>query len=303
MVEIRQEAQWLAVAITTALNLLIQDSQDNECLRWEPECSVSSSLLEDLEYNANIRNYIFPSWIKKKTISRTCNVYLDLSCDPEDNQWKFDNNMGLESLLGLWAWSLMCEPEVEKKDELISLIQSRALEVPVRRIVLIPAVEVLKEKLPRNSFNFKEHTFGSSATQPEPGNLWEEVGSNYRPLQGRLKGDLVQQYVFRIFGGRIDGRSDSPNLERDSGTVKMFTAHTSSTLVSSCAHEVFASFLASVLDKIPGARLETGPRGLLTRSLVDSLVKAFTDSQLGSAEEAMLCVLPPIFHKLGEGSS
>ncbi|CAH0050506.1 unnamed protein product, partial [Clonostachys solani] len=217
--------------------------------------------------------------------------------------WKFDNNMELESVLGLWAWSLMSDRAVEKKDGLSSLIRSRALEVPARRIVsTAEEIEILEAWLPDNVFNLKEHTFHSWATQSEPGSLWEEFDSKYRPFRGQLEGDIIQPSVVRFFGWNIHVSSNLQDRYRDSGTLKMFSARTSGTLVSSCAHEIFASFLASVLDKASereDARIEVDDLDFRLRSpLVDKVVKAFTDSQLGSTEEAMFCVLPPIISRL-----
>ncbi|CAG9987980.1 unnamed protein product [Clonostachys byssicola] len=294
MVEVRQEAQRLAVAITTALNLLFPDRNDNECLRWGVECFISAALRYDRGGYSNFE------------IADPYTVYLNVLHDPE-NQWKFENNMEVESLLGLWVWSLMSEPTMEKTDELSSLVRSRALEFPVRRIVSTAAkIENLKRWLPRKAFNFKEHTLSFELRHSEPGRLWGEINDEcklYRSVWDFRQQDNVRPTV-RLFGWNIEPRSDLKDLCKASGTFKMISTTTSGTLVSSCAHEVFASFLASVLDEFPDhedARIEVANEDPHLRSpLVEKLVKAFTDSQLGSAEEAMLCVLPPIVSRLDQ---
>jgi hypothetical protein len=213
--------------------------------------------------------------------------------------------MELEILLGLWVWSLMADPTAEERDELSSRIRSRALEVPVRRIVsTAEKIENLKAWLPRNAFNFKEHTINFDDECAEPGSLWSEAGNEYKEYNspwGNRRGDIIRPLI-RPFGWNTEGDSSAMNLYNTSGKFKMLSAASSGTLVSSCADEVFASFLTSVLDKFTkqeDARIEVVDGDPHLRSpLVEKVVKAFTDSQLGSAEEAMLCVLPPIISRL-----
>ncbi|KAH7119276.1 hypothetical protein EDB81DRAFT_667416, partial [Dactylonectria macrodidyma] len=83
---------------------------------------------------------------------------------------------------------------------------------------------------------------------------------------------------------------------------RVWTAPTNSSLLSLCAQEVFGSFIASILDivdDVGSIDIQETRDFRLESSFVSEIVKLFTERQLGSREDALLCVLPPMIPRLG----
>lgn len=94
----------------------------------------------------------------------------------------------------------------------------------------------------------------------------------------------------RFFGWKAAQLSQSPGSE----TSSLWSAPINGSLVSTCAQEVFASFITSMLDIVNGV----GPVGIqeaepfrLENSLVTEIVGLFTEMGLASRQEALFCVI------------
>ncbi|KAL7789097.1 hypothetical protein V8C37DRAFT_418073 [Trichoderma ceciliae] len=277
MVEVRENAQRLALAIESAVNTIFskgprirEEWKNAESMFWSFDCDVASV--------KGSKDSGYPQ--KQHTL------YLELTRGSPETPWELKEKLELEGLLGLWVWSLKSDPAVEIKVSQSGFTVSRATEIPTRRIVSTNrniAETDLKIWLGGEIPSFKEDTLSLNSVQRgDPSTIWD------------------QETKVRFFGWH----AAEPSHSND--PLKVWSASTNTSFLSLCAQEVFGSFIASILDivdDIGDINIQGTLHLRLDSSLVSELVKLFTERQLGSKEDALLCVLPPMLPRLGMPST
>ena len=291
MVEVRNESQQLAALIEATAKKIFSKAEikkewkDATSMFWGIDCTLYKQN-EDLT----------TSW-KNHT------VYLEFTQDPDDprNPWMLKSKLELEAILGLWVWSLKSDPAVETEDTVTGLKRSTTDDIQARRIVPTDQVRepdlgiwlgddiniITEYNLYNTPADIGDADIGDAST------VWtktdeKDVEYNKRFPSARQRGSLPR---VRFFGWKAAQLSRSLGYE----TPGLWSAPIKGSLVSTCAQEVFASFITSMLDIVDSVGLvdvqETEPFRL-ENSLVADIVGLFTEMGLGSRQEALFCVIP-----------
>ncbi|KAM0456364.1 hypothetical protein ACHAPV_007306 [Trichoderma viride] len=270
MVEAREISQRLALAIESVVNTICskntkfqEEWRDHKSMFWSFACDVASVASSE----------------SCKSLSQHT-LYLQLARGNLESPWRLQNKLELEGLLGLWVWSLKSDPEVEKLHDRLTI--SRAAEIPIRRIVST------KENISDTGLNIwlgsEMPTFDVVSVCPTS----ERCDPSAVQYQGRET---------RLFGWY----TTEPSRRHGSAPFKVWSASTDSSLLSLCAQEVFGSFLVSIFDTMDAVEdidIQETPHVHLESKIVSEMIQLFTDARLGSREDALLCVLPPIISRL-----
>ncbi|PON24118.1 hypothetical protein TGAM01_v207129 [Trichoderma gamsii] len=270
MVEVREISQRLAVAIESIVNVICsknakfqEDWRDHKSMLWSFACDVASVASSE----------------SRKSISQHT-LYLQLARGSLESPWRLQNRFELEGLLGLWVWSMKSDPEVERLQDRLTI--SRAAEIPIQRIVST------KENIRATGLNIwlgsEMPTFDVVSVCPTS----ERCDPSTVQYQGRET---------RLFGWY----TTEPSRRHGSAPFKVWSASTDSSLLSLCAQEVFGAFLVSIFDTMDAVEdidIQETPHVHLESKLVSEMIQLFTDARLGSREDALLCVLPPIISRL-----
>lgn len=270
MVQVREISQRLALAIESIVNTICsknakfqEEWRDHTSMFWSFACDVTSIASSE----------------SCKSLSQHT-LYLQLARGSLESPWRLQNKLELEGLLGLWIWSLKSDPEVEKLQDRLTI--SRAAEIPMRRIVST------KENIRDTGLNIwlgsEMPSFDAISVCPAS----ERCDPSAVQYQGRET---------RLFGWY----TTEPSWRHGSVPFKVWSASTDSSLLSLCAQEVFGSFLVSIFDTMDAVEdidIQETPHVHLESKLVSEIIQLFTDARLGSREDALLCVLPPIISRL-----
>ncbi|KAJ4307754.1 hypothetical protein N0V84_012520 [Fusarium piperis] len=186
MVEVRENAQRLALAIESAVNTVFSKSpkirdgwETAESMFWSFACDIASKDLptnsEQDQASTELRNQHI--------------LYLHLGRESPENPWRLQNSLELEGLLGLWVWSLKSDLAVEALDSQSQLTVSRAAEIPARRIVSTNgniAKTDLKIWLGGEILGLAEDTLHLTTTQPrDPSTIWEQGNGEHNWVKRR----------------------------------------------------------------------------------------------------------------------
>lgn len=292
MVTVRQEAQRLRLAVESVINkiysttgLIRQEERTATRLGWQVNVAVPDKLSELQSIN------------------------LLFVRDDSDVLWKMQDKFAMEGLLGLWLWSLKSDPVVEIEDRQNNFTMSRAVEIPARRIVAtdINLQADLRLWLGGDAGNFTEGMMNLSCPNCDnPSTIWQDSGELYLPFAGKKLPEQLDSRISRFFGWQAMAMG-VPHMA-SSNTYRIWTATTNNPLLSLCSQEILASFIASILvlvDDVGGIDIQDSEtRHLrLKNTLVSELTGVFTETQIGSKEDALLCILPSILHKLSISST
>ncbi|KAM0479862.1 hypothetical protein ACHAPX_004439 [Trichoderma viride] len=270
MVEVRETSQRLALAIESIVNAICskntkfqEEWRDHKSMFWSFACDVASVASSE----------------SRESLSQHT-LYLQLARGSLESPWRLQNKLELEGLLGLWVWSLKSDPEVERLQDRLTI--SRAAEIPIQRIVST------KENISATGLNIwlgnEMPTFDVVSVCPTS----ERCDPSTVQYQGRET---------RLFGWY----TTEPSQRHSSAPFKVWSASTDSSLLSLCAQEVFGSFLVSIfdtMDAVEDTDIQETPHVHLENKLVSEMIQLFADARLGSREDALLCVLPPIISRL-----
>lgn len=270
MVQAREISQRLALAIESIVNTICSKNTKFQ-EEWRDQTSMFWSFACDVASIAPSESY--------KSLSQHV-LYLQLARGSLESPWKLQNKLELEGLLGLWVWSLKSDPEVEKLQDRLTI--SRATEIPTRRIVST------KENIRDTGLNIwlgsEMPSFDATSVCPAS----ESCDPSTIQYQGRET---------RFFGWY----TTEPSQRHGSVPFKVWSASSESSLLSLCAQEVFGSFLMSIfdtMDAVEDVDIQEAPYVHLESKLVSEIIQLFTGTRLGSREDALLCVLPPIISRL-----
>ncbi|CAI7627382.1 unnamed protein product [Penicillium viridicatum] len=290
MVEVRSESQQLAVLIEATAKTIFSKAEiktewkDATSMFWGIDCTL-------YKQNKDLPN----SW-KNHT------VYLEFTQDPDNpgNPWMLKSKLELEGILGLWVWSLKSDPAVETEDTVTGLKRSTADDIQARRIVptdqarepdlgiwLGDEINIITEyNLHHTPAAIGDADIGDAST------VWTKTGEKdvkyTRNFPSAAQGSPPR---VRFFGWKAAQLPQSPGSE----TSSLWSAPIKGSLVSTCAQEVFASFITSMLDIVNGVGpvdVQEAEPFRLENSLVTEIVGLFTEMGLGSRQEALFCVIP-----------
>ncbi|OQD64127.1 hypothetical protein PENPOL_c008G08361 [Penicillium polonicum] len=291
MVEVRSESQKLAGLIEATAKTIFSKAEiktewkDATSMFWGIDCTL-------YKQNKDLPN----SW-KNHT------VYLEFTQDPDNpgNPWMLKSKLELEGILGLWVWSLKSDPAVETEDTVTGLKRSTADDIQARRIVptdqarkpdlgiwLGDEINIITEyNLHHPPADIGDADIGDAST------VWTKTGEKDVKYTRNFPSPAQPGSPPRVrfFGWKAAQLSQSPGSE----TSSLWSAPIKGSLVSTCAQEVFASFITSMLDIVNGAGpvdVQEAEPFRLENSLVTEIVGLFTEMGLGSRQEALFCVIP-----------
>ncbi|OAQ97345.1 hypothetical protein LLEC1_05057 [Akanthomyces lecanii] len=298
MVEVRQSAKSLTKAIESAINEIFSHRHRirdgwfaTSRIFWEIDCIVA--LRQELPGSLQgSSGSLSPAPDERNDKQK---VYLEF--EDEGTSWKLQDPAALEGLLGLWIWSLKSgQTTTASHFDVPALI---AGQVPRKRIIATgPYIPEALAKwfnnenigLPEKSSQVGLPDRAATGTISPP-----EYGDPYRPVPYGRKVD-AQVRFFGWYG--VDGEV----AREKKNEVSAWTIETESDLLTLCSQEIFGSFLSGilhVLDDIGTVDIqETQEPFLVERTLISQMMELFTKTGLGSKDDALLCVLPPIITPL-----
>ncbi|KAJ6127761.1 hypothetical protein N7471_008978 [Penicillium samsonianum] len=291
MVEVRSESRQIAALIEATIKTILSKAKIKK--KWETASSMFWGIDCALGKQAN-----------QPSIPQEHTIYLEFTQDSAalGSPWVLKNKRELEGILGLWVWSLKSDPRIETKDQWTGFIRSTASDIGARRI--IPTDQVMKPDLEiwlgDDMKTITKSALHSASTELRDASaVWTmstnpEVTDVY-PI-GELAPDvqLTQPPPLRFFGWKTANLSQSQDFD-------LWSAPMIGSLVISCAQEIFASFLTSILDIVDNfgdIHIKDAESIRLENGLVSEIVTLFTEMRLGSKLEALLCVMPLVLPQL-----
>ncbi|CAG8145438.1 unnamed protein product [Penicillium olsonii] len=322
MVQVRGASLQLATMIDATLKMILskakikedwlnkmkkQPSAECPSLFWGLECILSR------EADPNIEGPV----TRGSNTHRTHTVYIELVPEDADNEngpWILKNKRELEGILGLWTWSLKAHPDIETVDFDTGLTMSVSGDIQSRRIV--PASQADRDTgdltmwLGEDVDIITKHSLHPASDDPlDPSIIWRRmVKSKLKQISPHHELRKAQPAVsyhkqwFRFFGWKA---SNSPE-NHENPTPSVWSSPVQGSLVSACAQEVFISFLGGILDIVEDlgdVNIQETKSFRLENSLVTEIVELFTEMQLGSRQEALMCVLPLMIPRLRVSST
>jgi ankyrin repeat protein len=292
MVVARSESRQLAVLIEATVRTIFSKAVVKEERREEWE--KAQSMFWGIDCTLSDQN----NGLSRSDPSNKQTIYLEfVRRDPEkrESPWILKNHLQLEGILGLWVWSLKSDPAVEIKDSVTGLKTSTAGDIQAQRIVSNdPAMKRdLDIWLGDDSDNLTEHDLDPSSGDASI--IWKKMGK--KTVQHKAKytsSARSDSTLIRFFGWKAAQSQGS-----EASTV--WSAPVKGSLVSPCAQELFTLFLASILDivdDIGRVNVQTSETIRLENTLVTDIVGLFTEMQLGSRQEALICIMPLMIPRL-----
>ncbi|KZL76962.1 ankyrin repeat domain-containing protein 28 [Colletotrichum tofieldiae] len=293
LVPVRQLAQQLKNAIESSAKILFPTEHDwgAKPLPWiiqAAECSYSASC---------------PS-IKRVPIR------IPLQRNSESpTKWNV-NQRHLEAAIGLWTWSIISNPRMEKDDKFKFKV-SEASEVPASRIMAVGTTPDELERAKTDmqfwtddfpSLTAKTLTVTKDRMGTGPDIVWEtkEDGS-ICSASGTQSSSAPRpkQSLLRLFGWQF---ATLPTLDGSSTKAFALTTALSHSISTACAQDIYQSFLCAtteVLGSIGGqTKYSKGSRGFcLVNEVVSGLVECFKESSLGSTQDAFSVILPALRYR------
>ncbi|KAK2002120.1 hypothetical protein LX36DRAFT_652618 [Colletotrichum falcatum] len=290
LVPARQLAEQLRKAIQSSIKVLYPKGSGDGTITWKLHMTGA-------EYDqAN------PS-------SRAENVWLQLPLQGrKDLSSAWDTiQRHLEAAIGLWTWSIISDPRMEKpvNSSRSSSKVSKASEVPVCRIM---AVGLTQEEVEGAEVEMKFWTddfpltmqrnivVGGDPRALGPDVLWHDVGDNgtIRSTSSTTTNSLYRhpsQSLLRLFGWQ------SATLPSPNGFS--LTTGVNHSVSSACAQDLYQQFLryaVSNLDSVGGQTkaLKGSSRFCVQNEVVSGLVECFKESGLGSTQDAFSVILPAL---------
>ncbi|CAI7636328.1 unnamed protein product [Penicillium bialowiezense] len=293
MVEVRRQSQQLATMIEATLKTILSKAKIKEewianmkngpgdkfpSIFWGMDCALSRQEFN----NKGLGNQTSKS-------SKRHTVYLELApkdAEVENSPWVLKNKRELEAILGLWTWSLKADPEIETKDSETGLTKSLAGDIQARRIVpahqanqetgdlgmwLGKDIDIITEHslIPTSDNPFDSGTLSYTASQAMDSSLWLKATDSTQTQPGNIS--------------------------------SLWSAPIQGSLVSACAQEVFLSFFDSISDIVEDfgdVQIQETEGFRLENSLLTEIAQLFTEMQLGSRQEALICLLPLVIPRL-----
>lgn len=297
MVEVRNQSHRLASLVEATLETVISKAE----LKPPWKAALKARIQED-PGNAPSVVWALDCTVGKQgagtpSSHRPQTIYLEFSQDREapGSPWLLKNKRELEGILGLWVWSLKSDPTIETQDRVTGLRRSTAGDIQARRI--IPTGQAINSDLDiwlgDDIKNIKIYILRSTSTGlRDASTVWTRMGKKDVYPTSKIALDArLNNPQLRFFGWNTADLSPSQDFHEPS----LWSASMTDSLVAPCAQEIFASFLTSILDIVDGlgdVHVKEAESFRLENNLVSEVVNLFTEMQLGSRLEALLCVIP-----------
>ncbi|KAJ5211208.1 hypothetical protein N7491_011028 [Penicillium cf. griseofulvum] len=305
MVEVRTESRQIAALIEATIKTVLSKAKIKK--KWETASSMFWGIDCALGKQTNQSPIHKTPAIYMEFARKTHTIYLEIAQDfaAPGSPWVLKNKRELEGILGLWVWSLKSDLRIETKDPWTDFIRSTASDIGARRIistdqVMEPDLEIwlgddMKTITKSSIYSISTDLCDASAVWTMRTNSGAMTVYLYSQ---RVPGLQLTQPTLRFFGWKNANLSQS----LDSEGLNIWSAPMTGSLVRSCAQEIFASFLTSILHIVddfgPVHIIEEAELIRLENSLVSEIVAIFTDMRLGSKLEALLCVMPLMLPQL-----
>ncbi|KAH3055681.1 hypothetical protein KXW16_006644, partial [Aspergillus fumigatus] len=309
MVEGRLEAERLGSAMEATINSIFLKTtvkpewKDADVLYWSFTCTVSDSTAVPPDGNGGSRHSQASQQAQAHQEPCTWDLKFQRS---HESPWRLEKVQDLEALSGLWVWSLKSDPIVEKDDRQSGLKQSRAARIPARRIISVNEETLGSELaiwLPGTTVKVtKSEIHIEPSERCEPSTIWRTSSDKpYESATDELP-ELIDNNVARYFGWYA-GKLPRAGVPHDLG---VWWVPADGLLVSSCVQDVFGSFFKSILDiadDVGGIEILEVPHFRLNNMLVTEVAEIFVGNDLGTGNNALLCILPAILGRLQVSSS
>ncbi|RYP89210.1 hypothetical protein DL770_004508 [Monosporascus sp. CRB-9-2] len=238
---------------------------------------------------------------------------------PQNSQrstWQIDSAM-LESVLGLWMWALLYNAQSLAYDDFGNQV-SRAEEVKRVRIVAADALQKPDTQpelnlwlspdddvkfddgiltLPHNADDDGLSGLWSCDLQEERWNLQTQAAARLYPGTRFCGWSLVYEALAARTAGSANASPVASNPAHARGDVQIQYVRTEQSLLDVCTQELFTALLMSLILHTGAGEttvVESSGHVRLKNPVVDSFAKAFTESNLGSHSEALLCIIPAL---------
>ncbi|RYP68194.1 hypothetical protein DL771_006794 [Monosporascus sp. 5C6A] len=238
---------------------------------------------------------------------------------PQNSQrstWQIDSAM-LESVLGLWVWSLLYNTQSLAYDDFGNQV-SRAEEVKRARIVAADALHKPDSQpelnlwlgpvddvqfndgiltLPHNVDDDGLSGLWSCDLQEERWNLQTQTATGLHPGTRFCGWNLVYEALAFRTAGSAETSPVSSHADSRRADVQIQYVRTEQSLLDVCSQELFTALLMSLMRHTGASEttvVESGGHVRLKNPVVDSFAKAFTESNLGSHSDALLCIIPAL---------
>ncbi|CAG8298775.1 unnamed protein product [Penicillium olsonii] len=300
MVEARNESRQIAALIEATIKTIFSKAakvkkewESAPSMFWGIDCALGKQANQPLEPQHHT-------------------IYLEFTRDSSapGNPWVLKNTRELEGILGLWVWSLKSDPRIETEDQWTKLRRSTASDIKARRI--IPTDQAMKSDLGMwlgddmdavtksalcsvSTDLHNESTVWTMLTDTRATGMTQHV-----PIVKVTRAQIIP--LLRIFGWKTAKLSQSQDFDG----FNVWSTPMTSSLKTSCAQELFASFLTSFLDIVDNfgpVHVEEDTSIRLENGLVSEIIGLFTEMQLGSRLEALFCVMPIVLPRLGVPSA
>lgn len=222
--------------------------------------------------------------------------------DPPEGPWQVDR-AELESILGLWTWSLRNRPGyLSQKSKVRStrlFKESARVELDLWRQKAMKRVRTVTLNLEPSS---EHYLLQVNLKQPNPqSSLWWNDGKEFvmerrRGTGGEMSPPPSEADEIRQFYGLQDLDEPKP----PSAQVSALELGSTKSLMLACAQELYKKFLDTIMRTIKhiGGQTQVNKgRGsfYLANENIERLYTAFVQSGLGSVEDAFSCIIPVLF--------
>ncbi|RDW93626.1 ankyrin repeat domain-containing protein [Aspergillus mulundensis] len=308
MVEGRRRAKYLVAAIVAVANTVFSNStmvrmywRTESTMCWKFGCKVSlveSDLILDPDTPGT-----YPS-----RLSRVLGA--------PDSSWQASESLHeeMEAALGLWLWGLKCQlDDLVIHDGQDASHDWRRLE-RLQACTIVTAAEDhggISLRLWHSRSTLLEHSsrYEGHHHHTNSSTLWRLDEERDAHVPAKIQSDDNSELerddaLNRVFGWYALHRQPCPAgqpLKLVASTVK-----SSRPLAFQCEQEIFGTFVMAILATIhdlgPITLEEIDGSFQLSNNLVASLVQIFVENNLGSEEDALLCILPAILARLKASS-
>ncbi|KAH6953808.1 hypothetical protein BKA56DRAFT_625468 [Ilyonectria sp. MPI-CAGE-AT-0026] len=298
MVQVRRMARGLANAIEAVSNEVyfkatLSDSTPhaaNNC-HWSFKCNIrhkESPLVPKVETDYTAKS---TDAILYLTLHREVHGIKEVR-----SLWKLDQKEAIEAILGLWIWSLKSDTDRAVGFRAVGDQVIRSSGVPISKIVSTD------QDNPRQRL---EQWWQDQASPPycyaaelkgngvrDPNAIWNvSISPGIRVLRRFSDQCDHRNACTRVFGWH-NARAEDPPI------TSVWLTEPPSTLIESCAQEIFGSFFRDIMDIVDDmgkvdVQVVQGKCRLSNR-LVSDVLQTFADSELGSRHDGLLCIAPSI---------
>ncbi|ETS86383.1 hypothetical protein PFICI_00211 [Pestalotiopsis fici W106-1] len=290
MVHVRQQARQLKKAIESSAKVLFTHS------RFEPEWESNKTITWAFDVAETSLSNSGPNKKDTSTIRLTLHKVDD---GKQSNVWEI-NQKYLEAVVGLWAWSMISDPETEEEEKELRI--STASEVPMSRIMAFGVsqedteraktdLELWMEDFPSTTSTMKWMK-PPGLTDKSPNTIWKrDVDEMVHNL--KLEADHCLDRV-RLYGWQI------PSIPAE---MHALTTTVNGSLPDMCARDVYQSFLRTITEGLTSVEGQSKPSMgskdyYFTNDVLSRLAECFKESGLGSIRDAYSIIVPVLRSKL-----